>query len=197
MKPPLVLHICCAPDEAWVVHTLVPEFELHCFFCNPNITPHSEYELRIAEARRVAEHYGVPFFADTCDAQSWETSITPYADTPEGGERCRACFDLRLRRTAAFCAREGFPAFTTVMSVSPHKRIAMLNESGCAAAREYGIEYRCYDFKKQDGFRKSIALSKELSIYRQDYCGCRLSLAERDKRNAGRTVTKVLPPARS
>lgn len=191
MNPPLVLHICCAPDEAWVIHTLGVDYELHCFFCNPNIAPPDEYELRLAEAQRVAGHYRVSFTADTYDPATWDEAVTPYCDSPEGGERCRRCFDLRLKRTAEFCARSGFPTFTTVMSVSPHKRIGMLNESGIAAAAAYGVEYCCFDFKKKDGFRQSITLSNELGLYRQDYCGCRLSRAERDKRLALRDISPI------
>ncbi|MBN1576271.1 MAG: epoxyqueuosine reductase QueH [Chitinispirillaceae bacterium] len=182
MKPPLLLHICCAPDEAWVVSTLKEAHSLHCFFCNPNISPESEYRLRLAEAQRVALHYNVPFTADSYDPVSWETAIAPVAATPEGGERCRRCYDLRLRRSARFCAEIGFPAFTTVMSISPHKRITMLNEAGEAAAAAFKVKYCPFDFKKKDGFKNSIALSRELGLYRQDYCGCRLSRDERDER---------------
>ena len=181
-RPHLVLHICCAPDEAWVVHTLNSTHALHCFFCNPNISPKEEYHLRLNEARKVAHRYGVPFSEDTYEPQSWEHAIASAAHTPEGGERCRYCFDLRLCRTARFCTENGFRSFTTVMSISPHKGIGMLNESGSAAAATYGIEYIPFDFKKKDGFRNSILLSRKLGLYRQDYCGCRLSRAERDLR---------------
>ena len=181
-KEPLVLHICCAPDEAWVVHTLNERYDLHCFFCNPNIAPENEYRLRCDEARSVAHRYGVPFYEDRYAPDSWEQAIAPAAGTPEGGERCRHCFDLRLGRTARFCAEKGFHAFTTVMSISPHKRITMLNAAGNAAAEACGVAYREFDFKKKNGFRNSILLSKELDLYRQDYCGCRLSRAERDLR---------------
>ena len=184
-KPPLVLHICCAPDEAWVVHTLISSYELHCFFCNPNISPGTEYRLRCNEARRVALQYNVPFHEDPYNPDSWEQAIVPAAGTPEGGKRCRHCFALRLDRTARFCAENGHPTFTTVMSISPHKRIAMLNAAGNAAATAHGVTYAEFDFKKKDGFRNSITLSKELGLYRQDYCGCRLSRAERELRKNG------------
>ena len=187
-KEPLVLHICCAPDEAWVVHTLNEQFDLHCFFCNPNIAPETEYRLRCKEARNVAAHYSVPFYEDRYDPGSWEEAIAPAAGTPEGGERCRRCFDLRLERTARFCAEHDFPAFTTVMSISPHKRIGMLHTAGNAAAAANSVVYREFDFKKKDGFRNSIVLSRELGLYRQDYCGCRLSRAERDARIQQRSV---------
>lgn len=181
-KPRLLLHICCAPDEAWVVNTLGSSYSLHCFFCNPNISPEDEYEKRLDEARRVAKHFNVPFSADEYYPESWELATGPFHATPEGGERCRRCFDLRLLRSAAFCREIGFPAFTTVMSISPHKKISMLNESGAAAAAHYNVTYCPFDFKKKDGFKQSIALSRELGLYRQDYCGCRLSRAERDLR---------------
>ncbi len=181
-EPPLVLHICCAPDEAWVVHTLRQHYELHCFFCNPNISPETEYRLRCTEARAVAQQYQVPFHEDPYAPETWEAAVAPAITTPEGGERCRRCFDLRLERTARFCAENYFPVFTTVMSISPHKRIAMLNAAGNAAAAAHGVRYAEFDFKKKDGFRNSILLSKELGLYRQDYCGCRLSRTEREVR---------------
>lgn len=190
-KPKLLLHICCAPDEAWVVHSLSAGYSLYCFFCNPNIAPESEYDLRLREAKKVAKHYDVPFAADRYAPDSWEKSVLPFSHTPEGGERCFHCFSLRLERTAGFCAEITFPAFTTVMSISPHKRIDMLNETGIAAAKKYNVTYECFDFKKKDGFRNSIALSNELGLYRQDYCGCRLSRAERDQRVTARRKRKM------
>lgn len=179
---PLVLHICCAPDEAWVVHTLRQQYGLHCFFCNPNISPEAEYRLRCNEAHAVAQQYRVPFHEDPYAPETWEDAVASAITTPEGGERCRHCFDLRLDRTARFCAENDFPVFTTVMSISPHKRITMLNAAGNAAAAAHGVRYAEFDFKKKDGFRNSILLSKELGLYRQDYCGCRLSREERDVR---------------
>jgi hypothetical protein len=182
MAEQLLLHICCAPDEAWVVHTLRDSWDLHCFFCNPNIQPQEEYVWRLEEARRVADHYGVPFDGDSYDPDAWENAVRGLEGTGEAGARCRECFLLRLRRTAAFGAERGLPAFTTVMSVSPHKRIAMLHEAGGTASQEHGVRYVPFDFKKQDGFRKSVLLSTELGIYRQDYCGCRLSRFESETR---------------
>lgn len=181
-KPPLVLHICCAPDEAWVVKTLKEQYTLYSFFCNPNIYPANEFDVRLAEAQKVAAKFDVPFFYDPYDPDSWENAIKNYSSTPEGGERCRECFLLRLERTAIFCKKMDLPTFTTVMSVSPHKRITMLNETGLLAASRHDVSYLCFDFKKKNGFLQSIILSKELGLYRQDYCGCRLSIAERDLR---------------
>jgi predicted adenine nucleotide alpha hydrolase (AANH) superfamily ATPase len=183
MKQKLLLHICCAPDEAWVIESLRDSYSLFCFFCNPNIYPKNEYQHRLLEAEQVARQYNVPFCADDYDQDSWEKAVSDSLTTPEGGERCSKCFSFRLQRTARFCSSIHFPAFTSVMSISPHKSISMLNESGCEAAAMYNVTYECFNFKKKDGFRKSIELSKRLGLYRQDYCGCRLSLAERESRN--------------
>jgi epoxyqueuosine reductase len=186
MKPELLLHICCAPDEAWVVHSLKADYDLRCFFCNPNIQPEHEYEKRIAEAKRTADHFTVPFDSEPYKPQEWEETVKAYAHTPEGGERCEHCFLLRLRQTAAFCKSIGWQSFTTVMSISPHKRIEMLDKTGKAAADEFGLIYVPFNFKKNNGFLNSIKLSKELGLYRQDYCGCRLSKAESELRKAGK-----------
>lgn len=190
--PPLVLHICCAPDEAWVVHTLAHSYRLHCFFSNPNIQPAQEYHKRLQEAQRVAVHYNVAFDAAQYRPQLWEEAVGPLHDTPEGGSRCAACFDIRLEETARFCVDQGYSDFTTVMSISPHKRIQMLNAAGGAAAQRHGLNYLPFDFKKKNGFLQSIALSNQLGLYRQDYCGCRLSLTERDQRAAQREARAII-----
>jgi epoxyqueuosine reductase len=183
VKLKLLLHICCAPDEAWVVSSLSETYDLRCFFCNPNIQPQEEYEKRLWEAKKVAIHFGVPFDSSPYDPQSWEKTIQNLAHTPEGGGRCEQCFLLRLRQTAQYCESIAWPHFTTVMSISPHKNIDQLNKAGFAAAEEYRVVYEPFNFKKNNGFQKSIQLSNELGLYRQDYCGCRLSKAERDERN--------------
>ena len=182
MKPKLLLHICCAPDEAWVVHMLNEAYTLHCFFCNPNIQPKEEYHKRLEESRKIAVRYNVPFDVAPYEPQSWEDALHGLTLTPEAGARCGQCFLLRLTLTAQFCASIGYSHFTTVMSTSPHKRITMLNDAGMQAAKAFGIIYEPFNFKKNNGFLNSIRLSNELGLYRQDYCGCRLSKAERDER---------------
>lgn len=149
-KPPLVLHICCAPDEAWVVNTLEKHYNLFCFFCNPNISPQKEYQFRLQEAQTVANRFNVPFFSDPYQPDSWEKAIEGFENTPEGGERCKRCFLLRLGRTAEFCRKMNLPSFTTVMSISPHKKISLLNETGKIAASNYDVNYECFDFKKKE-----------------------------------------------
>lgn len=189
VKPRLLLHICCAPDEAWVVNILVDQYELFCFFCNPNIQPEEEYRRRAAEAARFAAELNVSFAEDPYEPESWERAVAGLEDTPEGGARCEQCFILRFRRTARFCHEMGWPKFTSVMSVSPHKHIEMLDRAAAKAAVEYGVVYESHNFKKGDGFAQSVRLSKELGLYRQDYCGCILSMRERDERNRKRQVT--------
>jgi len=181
-KPKLVLHICCAPDEAYVVQLLKEEYDLYCYFSNPNIQPRGEYEKRLEEAQTVAACFAVPFESEPYQPETWEQAIKGFAHTPEGGDRCARCFFLRLHATASFCSSISWPAFTSVMSVSPHKRIDMLNTEGTRAAREYDLSWEPFNFKKQNGFLKSIELSKKLGLYRQDYCGCRLSKAESESR---------------
>jgi hypothetical protein len=184
VKNKLLLHICCAPDEAWVIKTLKNDFELHAFFCNPNIQPKSEYLKRLNEAKKVADLYNVPFDSDPYDPSSWEKAIEDHKDTKEGGTRCLKCFDLRLEQSAKFCKNIGWESFTSVMSISPHKNINMLNLAGKNAADNHGVAFEPYNFKKKNGFLNSIKLCNELNLYRQDYCGCRLSRDERDLRNS-------------
>jgi len=188
-KPKLLLHICCAPDEVYVVHSMHETFQLHCFFCNPNIQPKTEYLKRLQEAKRVAEKYEVPFTADEYLPKEWIKRVDePWGHTPEMGERCNHCFDLRLERTAKFCKEVlGWEHFTSVLSMSPKKRIEMINRAGKAAAQKYGITYEPYNFKKKDGYLKSIQLSKKYNLYRQDYCGCPRSKAEREEQKKKRT----------
>jgi len=184
-KPKLLLHICCAPDEAYAVDLIKDQYDLHCFFCNPNIFPDKEFVLRLNEANKAARIYGVPFTWDNYDYDAWVNATAGLTETPEGGARCRECFLLRLKRAAEVCKDMGWPAFGTVMSVSPHKKTAMLDKAGkCAAAITGGVEYIPFDFKKKDGFRKSVTLSRQLGLYRQDYCGCAISLGEAERRKS-------------
>jgi hypothetical protein len=182
VKPRLLLHICCAPDEAYAVDLLKETYDLHCFFCNPNIFPFEEYELRLDEAKKAAQIYDVPFTWDEYRREEWSAAVNGLTDTPEGGDRCRECFLLRLTRTAEVCSQMGWPAFGTVMSVSPHKKILLLDDTGMRAASLHNVDYVSFDFKKRDGFKKSIELSRRLGLYRQNYCGCRLSRDETELR---------------
>jgi hypothetical protein len=193
MKTPLILHVCCAPDMAWGLTVLRDRYDIRCFFCNPNICPLGEYAKRLDESYKVAKIFDAPLEADDDDPALWEQAIAGAEQTSEQGERCRRCFALRLERSALYSRDCGVESLSTVMSVSPHKRTDMIDAAGREAAAKHGIRFASFNLKKDDGFRKSVLLSNELGIYRQDYCGCRLSLVERDRRKSAALPNQ--PPA--
>ena len=179
MKPKLLLHCCCAPCAGSVLERLAPLYRVTVLFYNPNILPREEYD------RRAAELYKLPTLAvrpgsddliiGNYDADIFEAAAAPFADEPEGGRRCRACFELRLAETAKRAREGGFDFFATTLSVSPHKNAAIINEIGSVLAGESGVPLLRADFKKQDGYKRSVELSKQYGLYRQTYCGCKKS----------------------
>lgn len=171
-KPRLLVHICCAPDAAYVIGLLRESYDVTGFFSNPNIQPAEEYERRLEEARKVAAILGVQLIEDDYDPALWMRVTHKFRHEPEKGRRCDVCYAFRLERTARTAAGLGFDGFTTIMSLSPWKKAAALNRIGKMFGRRHGVEFLEADFKKKDGFRKSVALSKDLNLYRQDYCGC-------------------------
>jgi predicted adenine nucleotide alpha hydrolase (AANH) superfamily ATPase len=174
-KPRLLVHICCAPDAAYVIGLLRETYDVTGFFSNPNIQPAEEYERRLEEARKVAAILGVRLIEDGYDPSQWTRVTYKFRHEPEKGRRCDVCYAFRLERTARTAAGLGFDGFTTIMSLSPWKKAAALNRIGKMFGRRHGVEFLESDFKKKDGFRKSVALSKDLNLYRQDYCGCMYS----------------------
>ena len=179
-KPRLLVHICCAPDAVYVLGLLRADYDLAAFFSNPNIQPEDEYRLRLDEARRVAGVLGVRLIEDVYDPARWTQVTYKFRHEPEKGRRCDVCYAFRLERTARIAAGLGFEGFTTIMSLSPWKKAPALNRIGKMLGRRHGVAFLEADFKKKDGFRKSVALSKDLHLYRQDYCGCLYS--RRDKK---------------
>jgi len=177
------LHVCCAPCATHPHRVLeAAGWSPVLFFCNPNLAPREEHDLRLAEARRYAREAGLEILAPPPEFEAWEEAVRGLEDRPEGGERCGICFDFRLDR-AARAAREGeFEAFATTLSVSPAKKAALIDRAGTAAAGRHGVAYVTADFKKKGGFLESVRISKEHGLYRQDYCGCRFSREERRKR---------------
>jgi predicted adenine nucleotide alpha hydrolase (AANH) superfamily ATPase len=143
------------------------------FFSNHNIAPIEEYDKRLEAARKLAGEWGVELIEDTYDHEAWLTAIEGYEDEPERGLRCGKCFDYSLGRTSAYALKHGFDSFTTTLTVSPHKISKMLFEIG----KKYP-GYEAWDFKKKDGFKRSNELSRELGLYRQNYCGCEFSLRD-------------------
>ncbi len=181
--PRLLLHSCCAPCSSYVLTYLSQYFSITVLYYNPNIAPKAEYDLRKAEQIRLIQDgkFQNPVNFLDCD---WEaekfTEIAKGLETaPEGGERCFRCYELRLRRTAELAKAKNFDYFTTTLSISPLKNAQKLNEIGEMLAEEIGISHLPADFKKKEGYKKSILLSKEYHLYRQNYCGCIFSKENR------------------
>lgn len=180
-RPSLLLHSCCGPCSSAVMERLAAHFDLTIYYYNPNIEPEAEYRLRLNEQKRLLSVLpgSIPLLPCPWDHAAFSAFAAKMADCPEGGERCLACFALRLNETARAAQAHGFDYFTTTLSVSPHKDAEALNRIGRAAAEKYGIPYLTADFKKKNGYLRSLQLSKEYSLYRQDYCGCLYSKSEK------------------
>ncbi len=175
-KPGILVHVCCAPDALYVFRLLQDEFDVAGFFSNSNIHPAQEYAKRLDEARKVARLLDVPLLEDTYEAGRWLALTERFKDEPEKGRRCDICYALRLQRTAEAAAGRGLAAFATVMSLSPWKKAAVINRIGRQFGTRYGVRFLEADFKKKDGFKKSVDLSRSHGLYRQSYCGCVYSL---------------------
>ncbi|MEK7850415.1 MAG: epoxyqueuosine reductase QueH [Deltaproteobacteria bacterium] len=171
-RPEMLLHTCCAPCSTYVLELLMEVFDLTLYFYDPNIHPKEEYEKRRDEMRGYAERFSIHFVEGPYDVERWFESTMAHKKDAEGSGRCLICYEMRLRETARFAGDNGFEYFGTVLSISPHKRAEKINEIGLSLAKEYGIKYLEADFKKRDGFKKSIELSRRYGLYRQDYCGC-------------------------
>jgi epoxyqueuosine reductase len=174
-KPPLLVHICCAPDAAYGIGVFQRDYEVTGFFHNPNIWPPEEYDLRWREARKVESRLGFRLFQGRYDPEDWEKRVAPLASEPEKGRRCDVCYALRLDAAARRAAEWGLPAFATVLTVSPWKKAEVINRIGGRLGRKHGLRFLAADLKKEGGFARSVALSREFGLYRQKYCGCRFS----------------------
>lgn len=172
LHPKLTLHLCCAPCSSHVIGLLEEHFDLLLYFYDPNIQPKSEYERRRDESRRFADKKGISFVEGPYDVENWNSLVRGYEDSPERGERCRLCYEMRMSEAARFARENNSGYFTTVLSISPHKDVVRINEIGFAMQERFGVKYLPADFKKKEGFKKSINLSRENGFYRQDYCGC-------------------------
>jgi len=171
-KPKMLVHLCCAPDALYVLSLLKEDYEVCGYFYNPNIHPRQEYDLRLDETRKVARVLDIKLYEEIYDDERWLTITQKFKEEPEKGRRCNVCYALRLERTAKKASELGFNIFTTVMSLSPWKKAETLNRMGRMFANRHGIRFLEADFKKKDGFRKSLQLSKDHGLYRQNYCGC-------------------------
>ena len=174
--PRLLLHACCAPCSSSVLEYLSPHFDITLFYFNPNITPEEEYRKRVAELHRLVSEAEYPnpvaIIEGRYDSSEFFDMARGLEDLPEGGERCAKCYRLRLEETAKQAAAGGYEYFTTTLSVSPYKNAQKLNAIGSELSEKYGVKYLLSDFKKKDGYRRSIELSAQYGLYRQNYCGC-------------------------
>lgn len=179
-KPRLLLHACCAPCSSSVLERVFPHFDITLFFFNPNITDEEEYKKRLDELYRLVKvvyNGEIPIIDGSFTPDSFFEAAKGLESEPEGGARCKVCYRQRLLRSAEIAKEGNFDYFCTTLSVSPYKNAEKLNEIGGGLAEEFGIKYLFSDFKKRQGYVRSIELSKELGLYRQNYCGCVFSQA--------------------
>lgn len=174
--PTLLLHSCCAPCSSYVISYLIKYFNITILYYNPNISPREEYERRKMEQIRLINEFNFDneLTIMDCDYDNdvFECMIKGLENEKEGGIRCHKCYRLRLEKTAMLAKKGGFDYFCSTLSVSPYKNSKVLNEIGSALADMYDVKWLYSDFKKKDGYKKSIELSKKYNLYRQDYCGC-------------------------
>lgn len=184
-RPTLLLHACCAPCSSYVLEYLSQFFEITLFYYNPNIAPESEYRYRVSELKRlVAEmlpESGITVLEGNYDPERFLRAVKGLEQEPEGGRRCMVCYRLRLEESAKIARELGCEYFTTTLSISPLKNAQALNDIGAELAPVYQTKYLHSDFKKREGYKRSIQLSAEYGLYRQDYCGCAFSKAERKR----------------
>jgi len=166
----IVLHICCGVCAAGVVERLTREgHEVLGYFYNPNIHPREEYNRRLEVAQRVAQEFNFPLVVPPYLPQEWHKEIISLENEPEGGKRCEVCFRMRLKQTFDYMKEQGGDAFTTTLTVSPQKSAGLVNQVGGELG---GERFLVRDFKKKEGFKRSMELAKKWALYRQHYCGC-------------------------
>ncbi|MCM1025419.1 MAG: epoxyqueuosine reductase QueH [Roseburia sp.] len=185
--PSLFLHSCCAPCSSYVLEYLCPYFRITVFYYNPNISLREEYGKRMEEQKRLIGEYNrrklgyeIAIQEGKYEPERFFEMAQGLEDCPEGGERCFRCYALRLSETAAQAKKAGSDYFCTTLSISPLKNARKINEIGRREGERYGVAWLPSDFKKKDGYKRSIQLSAEYGLYRQNYCGCAFSVRERD-----------------
>jgi epoxyqueuosine reductase len=186
--PTLLLHSCCAPCSSYVIEYLSNYFSITVFYYNPNIDPPQEFLHRMEEERLFIEKFPakhpVSMIEAAYDPKEFYAAVKGLEHIPEGGKRCEACFRLRLEKTAYVAAKEHFDYFTTTLTISPLKNAALLNEIGEETGKQYHVSFLNSDFKKKNGYKRSVELSAQYGLYRQDYCGCVFSKKERELQKA-------------
>lgn len=168
----LLLHSCCGPCSSSVIEKISPYFNITVIFYNPNIEPINEYLKRKAEQIRLLKKINIKYYDIDYLNEEYREKIKGYEYELENGKRCLLCYELRLTKTAQIAKENNFDFFTTTLTVSPHKNSKIINELGLKISKEYNVSYLVSDFKKEEGYKRSIELSNKYNLYRQDYCGC-------------------------
>jgi len=185
----LLIHSCCAPCSSYVLEYLSDYFYITVLYYNPNIFPKSEYLYRIEEQKKLINalntKYPIEFVGTDYEPERFYSRIRGLENEKEGGKRCTVCYRLRLEEAAVKASESGFDYYTTTLSISPLKDAKRLNDIGVELGEKYGVNYLISDFKKKNGYKRSVELSKEYGLYRQDYCGCVYSMTERKKQKNG------------
>lgn len=185
--PTLFLHSCCAPCSSYVLEYLSEYFKITVFYYNPNIYPDEEYYKRVEEQKQFIQTFPakhtIQFVEGEFDKERFYETVKGLENVPEGGERCFLCYELRLREAAEKASALNMDYFTTTLSISPLKNAKKLNDIGLSLAKEYPVKYLVSDFKKKNGYKRSVELSQQFGIYRQDYCGCVFSKQDREKKS--------------
>ena len=175
-KKKLLLHSCCGPCSSGVIEGLLDEYDVTVYYYNPNIYPKEEFDKRASEQLKYLKIMNLPCIVGEYEDKKYYDAVKGLEGEPEGGLRCAECFKLRLLATAKYAKEHGYDVFTTTMSVSPHKDFELLNKIGKVVSDEVGVDYLWANFKKKDGYLKSIRNSQKYGLYRQNYCGCVFSL---------------------
>ena len=187
--PSLLLHSCCAPCSSYVLESLSEYFRITVFYYNPNIYPEEEYWKRVEEQQRfirqLPTRYPISFLEGNYEKDRFYQSVKGYEKEPEGGARCRVCFELRLEEAARLASESGYDYYTTTLSISPLKNAQVLAQVAVEMGEKWGVRWLPSDFKKKEGYKRSIQLSAEYDLYRQNYCGCVFSrrMAEKKEDN--------------
>lgn len=176
-KKKILLHSCCGPCSSAVIERLKPNFEITVFYYNPNIYPHGEFEKRLKNQEIVTKNnLGIELISPKYNESEYLENVKGLESEKEGGKRCDVCFYLRLKQTAIYAKEHNYDYFGTTLTVSSHKNAEHINTIGKKIENEVGIRFLYSDFKKHDGYKRSIELSKNMNLYRQNYCGCRFSI---------------------
>lgn len=183
--PKLFLHSCCAPCSSYTLEYLSNYFDITVYYFNPNISPKAEFDKRYAEQKRLIEalpsKHPIKLVCGEYDYNDFLKIAKGYENVPECGERCFRCYRMRLESTAKLAKEQGFDYFCTTLSISPLKNSQKINEIGYEIAEKYGIKWLPSDFKKKEGYKRSIELSREYQLYRQNFCGCVFSKENKDE----------------